>query len=164
MKKYAGLTLVVVMCAATAMAYGFTKTATASPAHSNEHEGDVMLKTLDLSLATKLKDYLLIIDRLKKISDAESVAKPANKVRVLSGDKAAPRSTLAKLKPGMPWWSEYELNMVVYSDEARSAVVNGQFVREGDAVRADIIVKKIASQSVTLARQNDTKTLFVKSR
>ena len=70
MKKYAGLTLVVVMCAATAMAYGFTKTATASPAHSNEHEGDVMLKTLDLSLATKLKDYLLIIDRLKKISDA----------------------------------------------------------------------------------------------
>jgi len=164
MKKYAGLTLVVVMCAATAMAYGFTKTATASPAHSSEHEGDVMLKTLDLSLATKLKDYWLIIDRLQKLSDATPAAKLDNKVRALSGDKAAPRSTLAKLKPGMPWWSGYELNMVVYSDEARSAAVNGQFVREGDAVRADIIVKAIASQSVTLARQNDTKTLFVKSR
>lgn len=164
MKKYAGLSLVLVMCVATAMAYGFTKTARAAPVNSIGQEGDVLLKTLDLSLATKLKDYLLIIDRLKKLSDADSAAKSANKIRVLSGDTVAPRSSPAKGRPGMPWWSEYELDMVFYSDDARSAVVNGQFVREGDTVRADVIVKKIASQSVTLARQADTKTLFVKSR
>lgn len=60
-----------------------------------------------------------------------------------------------------PWWSRYRLSMVVYSDSARSAVVNGRYVRRGDAVTSGVVVRDIRPNQVTLARGGETARLTI---
>ncbi len=178
MRKYIGFSLVSVMCISIAMSYGFARTAKAGSLNQVS-EGDAMLKTMDASLAAKLNDYLQIVDRLQRLSSAESAASPSGQARVLGGEPAvaparvAPK-VVAKAQPQKAWWADYELNMVVYSDKSRSAVISGQFVREGDVVRNEAKVIRIDKGSVTLERQGGSnlsssvqdglKTLYVKAR
>ena len=60
-----------------------------------------------------------------------------------------------------PWWSRYQLSMVVYSDTSRSAVINGRYVRRGDAVASGVVVRDIRPNQVTLARGGETARLTI---
>jgi hypothetical protein len=183
MRKYAGLSLALAMCISIVMAYGFARTARGDSLNNSRDNGDIMMRNLDSSLAAKIKDYLEIIAEIQKIGDEKSSPPPAEHANLLSGGKAPPHfkhttrhvKAPANMPPEKPWWSDYELNMVAYSDKSRTAVVNGKFVREGDSVRNGVTVSKIDSQSVTLDHKgtsngsaqeqpDETKILFVKPR
>lgn len=63
-----------------------------------------------------------------------------------------------------PWWSRYRLSMVVHSTDVHSAVINGQYVRNGDTLANDIIVRHIAPGQVTLVRHGQTARLTIGTR
>ncbi len=182
MRKFAGLSLALVMGISLVMSYGLAKSAKGDSLNNSASQDDAALKNLDSSLQDKIRDYLQIITDLEKLSQAKDSGKPVKLADILSGGtppRIAPKPRLvhkavAKAAPVKPWWSDYELTMVAYSDKSQTAVISGKFVREGDEVKDGVTVKKIESHSVILEHKDNSsaasqnsddnlKTLFIKT-
>ncbi|MEL7966108.1 general secretion pathway protein GspB [Vreelandella neptunia] len=144
--------------------------------HSNQ---DSQLQSLDARLAEKVREFLELNELLsRQLEDVRLQQAGQNDVPLLTGNElvpepveqvaaedvtppAPPEPAPAPPARQAPWWSHYKLSMVVYSDDARSAVINGRYVQSGDALTSGVVVHAIAPHQVTLARGGETARLTI---
>lgn len=136
---------------------------------------DSQLQSLDARLGEKVREFLELNDllsrqledvRLQQIEQHDSPLLTGNAfvpepVAVTPEIVVAPPPPPAPTVRQAPWWGRYKLSMVVYSDGARSAVINGRYVRSGDALSPGVVVRGIAPSQVTLARGGETARLTI---
>lgn len=142
---------------------------------------DSQLQSLDARLAEKVREFLELNELLsRQLEDVRLQQAGQNDVPLLTGNELVPEpveqvaaEVVAPPPPPppptppepapparqAPWWSHYKLSMVVYSDDARSAVINGRYVQRGDALTSGVVVHAIAPNQVTLARGGETARL-----
>lgn len=126
---------------------------------------DTQLQSLDARLGEKVREFLELNELLSRhlengeltrdgqrdsplLTGLEAVSEPARIENVRSPAPApAPRP--------VPWWTRYKLSMVVASDGSPSAVINGRYVRIGDAVAPGVVVRRIEPGKVTLVRAGE---------
>lgn len=132
---------------------------------------DSQLQSLDARLAEKVREFLELNELLsRQLEDVRLQRAGQQDVPLLTGNEimpepvaatteVAPTPPLAPPVRQAPWWSRYKLSMVVYSEGARSAVINGRYLRRGDALASGVVVQAIAPNQVTLARGGETARL-----
>lgn len=133
------------------------------------------LQMLDQRLATKVLEFMELSDLLGKQLDQARIAQNRDhKDPLLVDSQPEPASVqiietpITISKPVVqapkraPWWAGYRLSMVVVSNGARSAVINGRYVQAGDTLRSGIRVYRVDPGQVVLVRAGKLATLSMK--
>lgn len=124
---------------------------------------DTQLQALDARLGEKVREFLELNELLSRhlengqltrdgqrdaplLTGLDAVSEPI-KVENAKSSAPAPRP--------VPWWTRYKLSMVVASAGSPSAVINGRYVRIGDAVAPGVVVRRIEPGKVTLVRAGE---------
>jgi len=128
---------------------------------------DTQLQGLDARLGEKVREFLELNELLSRQLETGQLTRDGQRdLPLLTGLEAASKpirienaKNLARPSRPAPWWSRYKLSMVVASNGSRSAVINGRYVRMGDALAPGVVVRRIAPGQVTLARAGETARL-----
>lgn len=126
------------------------------------------LQMIDQRLATKVVEFLELSDLLaQQLKQARLAQNRDSQARLLVGSQAEPtqvKSVVAtpKSRAKAPWWTGYQLNMVVVSNGVRSAVINNRYLRTGDMLSRDIRVRRVEQGRVVLERGGQLATLSMK--
>ncbi|HBB78319.1 hypothetical protein BBI09_04685 [Stutzerimonas xanthomarina] len=127
---------------------------------------DTQLQGLDARLGEKVQEFLELNELLSRQLETGQLTRDGQRdLPLLTGPEAAPKprsenaKSLARPSRPAPWWSRYKLSMVVASNGSRSAVINGRYVRMGDALAPGVVVRRIAPGQVTLVRAGETARL-----
>ena len=161
-KKYTAAGLLAVALVSCTMAYQFAM-AEERAAQAWRPSQDSQLQSLDARLGEKVREFLELNELLsRQLEDVRLQQAGQQDSPLLTGNAFVPEP-LAPEPPvrQAPWWSRYQLSMVVYSDTSRSAVINGRYVRRGDAVASGVVVRDIRPNQVTLARGGETARLTI---
>lgn len=165
-RKHVAAGLLLMALASCALAYELAQSSERQMQAWRPSE-DAQLQSLDRRLAEKVEEFLelsaLLGDQLEQARLAEGrqqnapllVAPRAQAEQV----EPAPRRPEARIVRRAPWWSKYRLSMIVSSSDARSAVINGRYVRPGDSLAPGVVVRRIGSDEVVLARAGQTARL-----
>lgn len=125
------------------------------------------LQMIDQRLATKVVEFLELSDLLaQQLKQARLAQHRDSQAPLLVGNKVEPtpvkptaEATTKTAKPKAPWWSGYKLNMVIVSNDVRSAVINNRYLRAGDMLSRDIRVQRVEQGRVVLKRGDQFATL-----
>ena len=183
-KKYTAAGLLAVALVSCTMAYQFAM-AEERAAQAWRPSQDSQLQSLDARLGEKVREFLELNELLSRqledvrLQQAGQQDPPLRRGNAFVPEPLAPEPAMPEpvdITPEVvappppppeppvrqaPWWSRYQLSMVVYSDTSRSAVVNGRYVRRGDAVASGVVVRDIRPNQVTLARGGETARLTI---
>jgi len=172
-KKYTAAALLITVAASSAVTY---ELANASDlAHANARNSETgQLRMLDAQLAEKVSEFLELSDLLTaQLEQARSVEgrkvlqpllvgnAPEPVVATATPAKPAAKPAARPRKPAPPWWTPYQVSMIVFSNGARSAVINGHYVRTGDTVAPGISVHAVNPDNVVLQRSGKRATLVM---
>ena len=180
--KYLASACILGSFASCALAYDL---ATDTPSTDWRASTDSRLQMLDARLADKVNELLILGELLSQhIDQAQVMANHDRSTPLLVGrdtdfDVTSPRNsetsethpainTLVQTEPsafkikrelapgGLPRWVEYRLSMVVVSDDIHLAVINNQYVRQGDQLTPGVFVTDISAKQVVLSRGHQT--------
>lgn len=131
---------------------------------------DTQLQSLDVRLGEKVAEFLELNELLtRQLESVRLNQQTLPNEPLLTGNEVVsePVATEPEIAPAPapvrqpPWWSRYQVSMVVYSNGSRSAVINGRYVRNGDALAPGVRVRSISPGQVMLARGEETARLTV---
>jgi len=166
-KKYGAALLMACAFASCAVAYEVSDGPGGyrgmGPSGSDSH-----LQMLDGRLAAKVTEYMELANLLAaQLDKAQQAQGRERKLPMLIGTDVAPVPppqpvAAVPMVPEAPWWSAYRLSMVMISDDARSAVINGRYVRAGESVGPDVVVREVTPGNVVLEHGGERVTLSMK--
>lgn len=161
-KKYLAAGLLVGAAASCVLAYQLAS-AQERQAQQWRPGQDTQLQGLDARLGEKVREFLELNELLSRQLETGQLTRDGQPgLPLLTGLEAAPKpvkienaKSPARTTRPAPWWTRYKLSMVVASDGSPSAVINGRYVRVGDAVAPGVVVRRIEPGQVTLVRAGE---------
>lgn len=163
--------LLALALASCALAYQFVNAAE-NGMHAWRPSQDVQLQSLDSRIADKVREFQELSELLSgQLAQSRPAQGREQNTPLLVGPQAespaaAPAAPARQVesRPARqsPWWSKYRLSMIVFSDDNRSAVINGRYVRRGDRLAPGVIVQQIAREAVVLSHNDQTARLTMR--
>lgn len=161
--KYFALGAVAVALVSSGLTWRLTQ---AEPQPGRLGSGQVRtLQTLSDQLQLQLAEIQALSSQLglqgARALPLEPIQGPST---LLVGAEAPVESKPARRAAPPPWWSGYNLSMVLVSNGTSSAVINGRYVRAGDAIGNGVVVRRVEQNRVVLERRGARATLSIKTK
>lgn len=161
--KYFALGLVAIALASSGLTWSLTR--------SEQAPGRVFsaeARTLQ-ALADQLQLRLEDIQALNRLLGQQeerglSLAPLPAKPELLVGAEVPVEKKTRRSPAARPWWHGYSLSMVLVSNGASSAVINGRYVRAGDTIGNGVVVRTVEQNQVVLERRGARATLSIKTK